>query len=252
MLNMNIRHLTCLALLLPVLAWADASRPGAAEPVNTERETWAFKLTPSYYATTHQSTAFDLNLRANNGPHAIWFGYFQKGNEFEQARTGYELTLETEYARFIPSLQLATHGFAGMAANLELGSAVFALLGYGRTNARDYYNLNFDPNDALTFGIGTRLIPQTTLSLFTVKDNRLHTDQVVTHLVARIQLPDRQRLTADFFGKSGRESPGDLKVSGHGIALTYDFHDLFIRAAHDQKVNFSMDDQTRISVGLRF
>ena len=250
---MTPRNLALLLLALPTLACADASRPGAEEPVaQSGDEGWAFKLTPSYYATSNQHSAVDVNLRATNGPHAIWLGYYQRGNEFEQTRTGYELTVEGDYAKLIPSLQLATHGFAGMAVNLELGKSVFALLGYGRTNARDYYNLNFDPNDSYTFGIGTRLIPNTNLSLFAVKDNRLHTEQVITHLVARIQLQDRQRLTVDIFEKSGRESPEDPKVSGSGLAVTYDYHDIFVRAARDRKVNYSMDDQTRVSLGFRF
>jgi hypothetical protein len=250
---MTLKKLALLLLSLPTLALADASRPGAAETVGeSDDEGWSFKLTPSYYATSNQHSAVDVNLRVNNGPHAIWLGYYQRGSEFEQTRTGYELTIEGDFAKLIPSLQLATHGFAGMAVNLELGKSVFALLGYGRTNARDYYNLNFDPNDSFTFGIGTRLIPSTNLSLFAVKDNRLHTEQVITHLVARIQLQDRQRLTVDLFEKSGRASPEDPKVSGSGLAITYDYHDVFIRAARDRKVNYSMDDQTRVSLGFRF
>lgn len=247
------RSIVLLLLAFPALACADASRPGAAEQAgDSNDEGWHFKLTPSYYATSNQHSAADINLRANNGPHALWLGYYQRGAEFEQARTGYELTIEGDYAKLIPSLQLATHGFAGMAVNLELGSSVFALLGYGRTNTKDYYNLNFDPNDAFTIGIGTRLIPRTNLALYAVKDNRLHTEQVISHLVARVQLQDRQRLTFDIFKKSGRESPEDPKVSGSGLAVTYDYHDVFIRAARDRKVNYSMDDQTRVSVGFRF
>jgi hypothetical protein len=250
---MKPRTVALLLLALPALACADASRPGAAEPAGESGdEGWHFKLTPSWYATSNQHSAADINLRATNGPHALWLGYYQRGGEFEQTRTGYELTVEGDYAKLVPSLQLATHGFAGMAVNLELGTSVYALLGYGRTNARDYYNLNFDPNDSWTFGLGTRLIPSTNLSLFTVKDNRLHTEQVITHLVARVQLPDRQRLTVDLSEKSGRASPEDPKVSGSGLAVTYDYHDVFIRAARDRKVNFSLDDQTRIALGFRF
>lgn len=246
--------LLLLALLLqfPAPVVADASRPGAAEGVGEAGETWAFKLTPSYYATTHEHSATDLNLRANSGAHAIWLGHYRRGAEFEQTRTGYEFTLETEYARLIPSLQLATHGFAGTAVNLEIGTSIHALLGYGRTNARDYYNLNFDPNDSIVYGIGTRLIPGTSLSLYTVKDNRLHTEQAVTHLVARTQWADRQRLTVDFFGKNGREAEEAPKLSGHGVSVTYDYRDVFVRMARDHKVNFSSENQSRISLGLRF
>lgn len=239
-------------LMLPTLAWADASRPGGAESVSPEADGWAFKLTPSYYATSNQSAATDVNLRANHGPHALWLGYYQRGAEFEQTRTGYELTLAADFARLVPSLQFATHGFAGGAVNLELGTSVFALLGYGRTNARDYYNLNFDPNDSVVLGIGTSLIPKANLSLYRVKDNRLHTEQSVSHAVLRLLVADRQRLTVDLFDKHGRSTPDDPSVSGHGAALTYDYHEVFLRVARDHKVNFSTDNQTRISVGMRF
>lgn len=241
-----------LLLIVPALAVADASRPGGAEGVDAAAKAWSFKLTPSYYATTHQQAAGDVNLRANNGPHAVWLGYYQRGSEFEQTRTGYEFTLETAYAKLVPSLQLATHGFAGTAVNLEIGTAVYALLGYGRTNARDYYNLNFDPNDSIVYGLGTRLIPGTNLSLYTVKDNRLHTEQVVNHLVARMQLAERQRLTLDLSEKHGRESADDPLVSGHGLSVTYDYRDVFLRLARDHKVNFSAENQSRLSLGLRF
>ena len=247
-----LKPASLLFLLLSATAHADPSRPGAAESLDNAPETWAFKLTPSYYATSNQAPATDLNLRANLGPHAVWLGHYQNGSAFEQTRTGYEFTLETGYAKLIPSLQLATHGFAGGAVNLEAGTSVYALLGYGRTNAKDYYNLNFDPNDSFVLGLGTRLIPHTNLSLFSVKDNRLHTEQIVTHLVARRDLADQQRLTVDLFEKSGRASPDDPKVSGHCIAVAYDYHDVFVHLARDRKVNFSFENQTRVSLGWRF
>jgi len=251
-LAMNRIWLLFLTLGLPLMAGAESCCSGPADGLLNDDKIWAFKLTPSYYSTTHQQSAFDLNLRANQGPHAVWLGYYQRGQEFEQVRTGYELTLESDYGRLVPSLQLATHDFAGAAVNLELGRMVYALLGYGRTNAKDYYNLNFDPNDSVVYGLGTRLLPQTNLSVYTVKDNRLHTEQVVTHLVARIELHEGQRLTLDRFEKHGRETPDDLTVSGHGLALTYDFPQLFIRVARDRKVNFSNEDQNRIAFGVRF
>lgn len=240
------------ALLAAHGARADATRPGQAEAPADEAAGWAFKLTPSYYATSHQTAAEDLNLRANHGPHAVWLGYYQRGSEFSQARTGYELTLEAPGVKLVPSLQLATHGFAGGAMNLEAGGDLFLLLGYGRTNARDYYNLNFDPNDSVVYGAGTRLLPKSTVSLYTVRDNRLHTEQVITHALLRYQADAARRLTLDLFEKHGRASPDDPKLAGTGLALTYDHHDVFVRLARDRKVNFSPDDQTRVSLGLRF
>lgn len=231
-------------------ARADSSPPGGAEIASDAG--WSFKLTPSYYNTTHEKEAADVNLRANNGPHAVWLGYYRRGSEFEQTRTGYEYTAQYSIVQVVPSLQLATHGFAGGSLNTRIGDQVYALLGYGRTNAKDYYNLNFDPNDSFVFGLGTRLLPKSDLSLFTVRDNRLHTGQVVTHLVWRLSPGEGERWTVDLSDKHGRASPDDDWVSGWALAVTYDHRDVFVRLARDEKVNFTRDDQTRVSLGMRF
>lgn len=237
-------------LLGSVTARADAVRPG--EAAEATGEAWAFKLTPSYYVTSHQADASDINLRANHGPHALWLGYYRRGNAFEQTRTGYEYTAQLPWGQLVPSLQLASHGFAGGSLNAQVGDAVYALLGFGRTNTQDYYNLNFDPNDSIVYGLGTRLLPKSNLSLFTVKDDRLHTGQMVTHLVWRYLPDDRQRWTVDLSSKHGRASADADSVSGQALAVTYDYRDVFLRIARDRKVNFTGDDQTRISLGLRF
>lgn len=230
--------------------YAGTSTQGDAEAARTVD--WDFKLTPSYYVTTHVKDASDLNLRANHGPHAVWLAYYRRGNEFEQTRTGYEYTAQIPFGQIVPSLQLATHGFAGGSLNAQIGDRTYALLGLGRTNTHDYYNLNFDPNDSITYGFGTDLLPQSHLSLFTVKDNRLNTGQIVTHAVWRLAPDAHQRWTVDLSSKHGRATSNDELVSGNALSVTYDFRELFFRLAKDRKVNFTTEDQTRLSVGLRF
>jgi hypothetical protein len=230
--------------------YADTAPQGTAEVAADDA--WAFKLTPSYYVTTHEKDAIDLNLRANHGAHAVWLGYYRRDGEFEQTRTGYEYTAQIPYGQLVPSLQLATHGFVGGSINAQVGDSIYALLGYGRTNAHDYYNLNFDPNDAITYGLGTSLVPQSSLSLFTVRDNRLHTDQVVTHVVWRLSSDDHHRWTVDLSSKHGRATPSDESVSGSALSVTYDYRNVFFRLAQDRKVNFTTEDQTRLSIGLRY
>ncbi len=215
-------------------------------------EAWAFKFTPSYYVTTHEKDATDLNLRAKHGPHAVWLGYYRRDSEFEQVRTGYEYTAQMPFGQLVPSLQLATRGFAGGSINAQIGDSIYALLGFGRTNMRDYYNLNFDPNDSIEYGLGTRLLPQSTLSLFTVKDNRLHTGQTVTHTIWRMLPDEHQRWTVDLSSKHGSATAYDEAVSGKALSLTYDYREAFFRFAYDQKVNFSTEDQTRFTIGFRF
>ncbi len=213
---------------------------------------WAFKLTPSLYLTSNQRTAADMNLRASLGDHALWLGHYWRDREFEQTRVGYEYTAEMPFGKLVPSLQWASHGFVGGSVNAEIGGTTFGLLGFGRTNAKDYYNLNFDPNDSALYGFGTRLFASTTLSLYQIRDNRLHTEQKVSHFVWRRQMDDRHRWTVDVFSKRGRPTAEEDTVIGTGISATYDFNALFFRFAWDPKVNFSNDNQTRLTLGFRF
>jgi len=226
--------------------------PCAYAENESQSETWRYKLTPTYYVTTNQTDASDLNLRANHLTHVIWLGHYWRGEEFEQTRIGYEYTSQLSFVQLVPSLQIASHGFVGGSINSQIGDSIYALLGLGRTNGQDYYNLNFDPNDSLLYGVGTNLLPKSNLSIFTIMDNRLHTDQVVTHLVWRFKPDSHQRLIVDWSSKQGRATVNDDSVSGDVLSVTYDYGDVFLQIARDHKVNFSNEDQTRLSVGLRY
>lgn len=223
-----------------------------AQSQGSASEPWAFKLTPSLYATAHEHNAVDVNLRANNGPHALWIGQYQRGDEFQQTRTGYEYTANFAWGQMVPSLQTATGGFVGGSLNVQIGQPVYVMAGLGRTNLRNYYNLNFDPNDAVTLGLGAHWNQSHQVSLFTVKDNRLATDQIITHAVWRWQANAHDRWTVDWAYKSGRGSPDDERVKGRSLSVTYDHRHTFVRLAYDEKVNFSANNQTRVSAGLRF
>ena len=211
----------------------------------------AFKLTPSYYMTPGAANAWDLNLRGSKGAHTAWVGLYRDASSFQQARAGYEHHGDFGWLRSVLSLQVAAGGFRGWSATAELGGESYAIVGWGRTNLRNYYNLNFDPNDAITLGLGTRALPNTELSLFQIRDDRLGTQQRVTHAVARYKPTDKERWTADLSSKSGLSSSGTM-VSGKALSVTYDFGDYFARLAKDQYVNFTDDTQTRVSLGMRF
>ena len=214
----------------------------------------AYKFTPSYYSTTNVTPAYDLNLRGNRGPHTAWIGFYQRSNEFQQLRLGYENSVALPFGRLVPSLQYATRGFLGGSLTAEIGERYFALAGFGRTNLKDYFNLNFDPNDMVLFGAGTRALPNTTLSLFQIRDDRLGTGQRVAHAVARINHGEKTRWTVDVFYKEGRADadPASAWVHGTGVTLTWDYGRYFARVASDPYVNFSNNHMVRAAVGLRF
>ncbi len=218
-----------------------------------DEEGIAYKLTPSFYRTANQAGAYDINLRGNVKAHTAWIGFYQRANEFQQLRVGYEDAIALPFGRLTPSAQYATRGFLGGSVNAEIGERYFGLIGIGRTNRKDYFNLNFDPNDAIMIGAGTRAIPNTTLSVFQIRDDRLGTGQRVFHVVARIKPDDRTRWTIDVFHKEGRASADDpVTVRGTGISVTYDFDRYFVRVASDPHVNFSSDRMVRLSLGLHF
>ena len=215
-------------------------------------ETWRFKLTPSYYQTAQEANATDINLRANQNAHALWMGQYDQSNTFHQTRVGYEYTLNTDWGQIVPSIQSATGGFWGGSLNVQWGQNTYLMAGLGRTNLRSYYNLNFDPNDAITLGLGTWLTPEHQWALWRTQDDRLNTGQQVTHLMWRYHLPSGNRLTIDAANKKGRNDPSSDLVKGNSLSATWDWSKYFVRFAWDQKVNFSDHDQKRMSLGWHF
>jgi hypothetical protein len=243
-----------------VLAWAgvasgiedradkDPSDPGEDDAI-------AWKLTGTRLEETKQRPALDVNLRGNHGPHTFWAGHYRRGEEFQQARLGYERQLEIPVGRIIASAQYATRGFFGGAATAEIGTgSAFGLAGWGRTNLKPYYNLNFDPNDSILYGGGWRKSKDTVVTLYQMRDDRLRTGQRITHFVLRTKPEQRTRWTADLFHKSGGSSSEDdaHPIRGTGFAIAYDYERYFARIARDPKVNFTDSDMWRFAAGMRF
>ena len=246
------------AALLACALPAHAIDGGASDKVkdvsSAQADKITYKFTPSFYRTTNVTPAYDLNLRGNYGAQTAWIGFYQRSNEFQQLRLGYENTLELPFVKITPSLQYATRGFLGGSLTGEFGDRYFGLAGFGRTNLKDYFNLNFDPNDMILIGLGTRALPNTTLSLFQIRDDRLGTGQRVSHLVARFKPDEKNRWTVDVFYKDGRADadPASERVHGTGVTLTWDHGQYFARVASDPYVNFSNNHMVRVAAGLRF
>lgn len=239
-------------LLAIVLAHASTAHAASGESEeHRDSEPVAFKLTTSYYDQSDGNAATDVNIRANRGPHAGWAGFYRDHADFQQARAGYEFSQDAGPAHLVWSAQAASGGFLGGSVNAQLGDANYVILGFGRTNLRNYYNLNFDPNDMATVGVGSKLLPDTEFSIFHVWDNRLDTGQHVTHFYLHRALAQGKRFSVDASYKHGLNSENN-DVSGYGLAITYAWQQYFVRAAREQYANFSNATQNRLSLGLTF
>jgi hypothetical protein len=209
------------------------------------------KLTASWYRSSDGNDANDLNLRGNYGDHAAWLGLYRDHTPFQQSRAGYEYTQHLDPAQIVWSAQAASGGFLGGSITSQFGDPLFGIVGFGRTNLKNYYNLNFDPNDAITLGVGSHLNPNTDVSLYQVRDDRLDTRQRITHLYLHRMLSGSHRYSIDGTYKSGLNSDGNF-ITGYGLTLTVAYHQVFFRLARDQYANFGPTTQTRVSLGTAF
>jgi hypothetical protein len=241
--------LPCLLALACAAACVSAS---AADGGDSSGGSAAFKLTLGRYASSDGNTGLDTNLRGGLGPHTAWVGLYSDQSGYRQARAGYEFRVDGETVRTVFSMQSASGGVAVASVTSEIGGANYAVLGFGRTNVRNYVNLNYDPNDAITLGVGTRAIAQTELTLFNVHDDRLHTRQNVTHFVWRRRFESEQRVTVDFFVKRGLTGEGEFVRNERSISLGYDRGPLFLRFAYDPHAGFTAPTQRRLQFGARF
>jgi hypothetical protein len=249
-----LRHWPARLLLLLLLLAGSVRAQEAAAPdaAGRQLEAWAFKLTPAWYGNSDGNDAWDVNLRGDIGTQKIWIGQYADQQHFRQTRVGYEADPDFGIVSLQLSVQAATRGFLGGSAQANIGGDTYAIVGFGRTNLRPYYNLNFDPNDAITLGVGSKsLLPQGEVSLFQVRDDRLHTHQQITHALLKYHLDERSRLTIDATYKHGL-ADDDILVHGYGLALEYDYRQWFCKLARERAVNFTHVDQTRVALGLRF
>ena len=245
----------CLPWLLLVAAGVHANAAGGTDTAEADKSDKAtapdFKLTLGRYASSDGNLALDANLRATLYAHTAWLGVYRDRAGLQQWRSGYEHRSDGAWLHTVLSLQNASGGAWVGAVTSEVGGASYAIVGWGRTNVRNYVNLNYDPNDAITIGLGTRAFEATELSLFQVRDDRLHTGQQVTHAVLRRRFEGAQRLTLDVFTKRGLTGDGEF-IGTRSWALGYDRGPLFVRFTHDPHAGFTAPTQNRLSLGSRF
>jgi hypothetical protein len=223
-----------------------AACASSAEP---SRPVYAWKLTAGEYAYANYFGS-DVNLRWRANDTSAWIGLYSDQVFGTQARMGADTSINFgDYVQLQPSVQAASFGFLGGSMNLQVGSAWYGLAGFGRTDARPYFNLNFDPNDALTFGAGHHAENGISYQIIVVADDRFHTGQRDWH--ANVQIPfGDSHATLDLLRKSGLSDAGP--IAGWGFSANYDWPRWFMRLAYDPHQNFSIQNAWRLASGVRF
>ena len=219
----------------------------AADNASTDALGWKLTLGQYFYRNYSGS---DANLRWQKKDTHAWVGVYSDTSFGSQFRAGADTSIAiSRYLQMQPSLQVATPGFIGGSLNAQIGDEWYCLIGFGRTNLKPYFNLNFDPNDAVTYGAGHRTSSGGIYTIFVVADDRLGTHQRDWHFNARIPV-NASRITFDVMHKSGIGDTG--LVDAWGFSATYDWPKIFARVAYDPKQNFSAQDAWRVSGGIRF
>jgi len=223
--------------------------PPASKPV-------AWKLSLGRYRDSVDGYATDVNLRGNTEDLTFWIGHYDGAEGFRQSRAGVERQSPLPLGRLIYSAQAASGGFLGGSVTWDLRTSpdpFFApMVGWGRTNTKTYYNLNFDPNDSYLVGGSFSLPSKALLSVYLVADDRLGTGQKVTHAVFRRPIGKDMRLTVDLFSRQGRSEAGAPRVSGNGLSVGWDYRDFFLKFTHDARANFTPANMNRLVTGFRF
>jgi hypothetical protein len=209
----------------------------------------AWKLTFGEYAYSDYYGT-DTNLRWRAEDTSAWLGLYTDRVFGTQVRAGADKSIDlSNYLQLQPSLQLASGGFAGGSVNLQAGGSWYGLAGIGRTDTRPYFNLNFDPNDAVTFGAGHHAEDGPSYLVFVVADDRFHTGQRDWHLNVQIPAGD-SHATVDLLRKSGLSDAG--QITAWGFSANWDWPIWFVRLAYDPYQNFSAQNAWRFAAGVRF
>lgn len=234
---------------LAILAVGVMALPGACH-ADERGDAPAYKLTVGGQYFSESGNGVDVNLRHSSEMGTTWVGYFDaSGLDAHQLRAGWDRTFG-DAVRLSPSLQIASGGFVGGSVNAETGKTWFVGAGYGRTNLRPYFNLNYDPNDSWSLNGGYRTADGVSYSLGYTRDDRENPDQQHFHAIYRAPVNDGDRLTLDVLYKHGLVN-GE-SISKVGATVTYDWPRFFVRLAYDPNTNFTQDNALRVSLGSRF
>jgi hypothetical protein len=219
---------------------------------NADEPNYAFKLSPSYYMSSNGVHASDINFRVTRDSTNLWGGYTKEYDGLvSQYRWGADNRKSISDSTYLlSSLQNASGGLWAGTAGLEYGNSWFVNGILGRTNLQPYWNLNFDPNDSYQIGFGKRISKGDSFYLSHIHDNRLNPNQSNSHFVYRNRLNSGDYISYDLLYKQGLVD-GEM-IRKFGAAIEYDHKHYFAKIAFDPKVNFTANNMTRITLGLKF
>jgi hypothetical protein len=233
--------------VLALLTLVCAAVPGAGAQAAETPYDWKLTLGEYFYSGYAGS---DANLRWRANDVDAWIGVYSDSVFGSQFRTGADTSFQVvKYLQVQPSIQLATRGFVGGSLNIQVGSEWYGIVGIGRTDARPYFNLNFDPNDAMTYGLGHIAENGLIFNVFVIEDNRFHTGQRDWHANAQIPFGP-EHATVDVLHKTGLSDAG--RISAWGGSFNYEWPRWFARLAYDPYQNFSAQSAWRVAGGVRF
>src|SRR5437588_1997930 len=226
------------------------SKTETRDPIERSDE-FKSKLTFSVYFT-NGDRLYDLNLRHQFGPLTAWIAGFAQPNGTKLIRVGAQYDYKKAWFHFVPTIEVATTKAVSGSLYSELGSGnTIAIVGVSRTNLKSFFDLFWDPSDALQLGVGHKLSSYDRLQAYSIIDVRLHTGQQNTHVVYRHKLNANNGITFDAVFKSGHEDSGRF-IRTVGIGTYYDRPKWFWKVYYDPHVNFTSHTMVRTGIGLKF
>ena len=226
------------------------SKQGPKDPIENA-DGYKSKLTFGIYFTPG-SRAYDLNLRHRFGPFTAWIAGFYDPRSNKLLRVGAQYDYKKAWLHLVPTLEVSTTRAMSGSLYSELGSGnTVAIVGVSRTNLRAFFDLFWDPGDAVQLGFAHRLSSYDSISAYTIFDVRLHTQQQNTHIVWRHKLNRNNGITFDGLFKSGHTETGEF-IHRVGIGVYYDRPKWFWKLYYDPHVNFTNQTMVRSGIGLKF
>ena len=226
------------------------SKTETRDPIERSDE-FKSKLTFSVYFT-NGDRLYDLNLRHQFGPLTAWIAGFADPNGTKLIRVGAQYDYKKAWFHFVPTIEVATTKAVSGSLYSELGSGkTFAIAGVSRTNLKSFFDLFWDPSDAVQLGVGHKISSYDRIQAYSIIDVRLHTEQQNTHVVYRHKLNANNGITFDGVFKSGHDDSG-IFIRTVGIGAYYDRPKWFWKVYYDPHVNFTSNTMVRTGIGLKF